>query len=113
MLDESRAIKSVEKGARIAELRTFLAAGDSQPLPESVEGFLLTAVEKRGAACVCKGTALLIECISPQFAELIARNSETGKLCQRTGERSLVVPVDKEKAFRAALNAVGYGMPQV
>lgn len=112
MLDESRAIKSVEKGARIAELPTFLAAGDSQPLPESMKGFL-TAVEKRGAACVCKGTALLIECISPQFAELIAQNSQTGKLCQRTGEPSLVVPVDKEKAFRAALNAVGYGMPQV
>ena len=28
------------------------------------------------------------------------------------GDR-LVVPVDKEKAFRAALNAIGYGMPQV
>ena len=112
VLDEARAIKSVEKGAPIAELRAFLAVGDSQPLPESVEGFL-TAVEKRGAACVCKGTALLIECISPQLAELIVQNSKTGKLCQRTGERSLVVPVDKEKAFRAALNAIGYGMPQV
>lgn len=112
VLDEAKAIRSVEKGARIAELRTFLAAGDSQPLPESVEGFL-TTVEKRGAACICKGTALLIECISPQLAELIAQNSQIGKLCQRTGERSLVVPVDKEKAFRAALNAIGYGMPQV
>jgi hypothetical protein len=112
LLDEARAIKSVEKGARIAELRTFLAAGDPQPLPEAIEG-LFAAMEQRGAACVCKGTALLIECISPQVAEIIAENSQTGKLCQRTGERCLVVPVDKEKAFRAALNALGYGMPQV
>ena len=112
VLDEVRAIKSVEKGARISELRTFLAAGDPQPLPEAVEGFL-AAVEHRGAACICKGTALLIECISPQVAEMIAQNSQTGKLCQRTGERCLVVPVDKEKAFRDALNAIGYGMPQV
>lgn len=111
-LDEARAIKSVEKGARVAELRAFLAAGDPQPLPEAVEG-LLTAVEQRGAACICKGTALLIECISPQIAELIAQNSGTRKLCQRTGERSLVVPVDKERAFRDALNAIGYGMPRV
>jgi hypothetical protein len=111
LLDEARAIKSVEKGARLAELRAFLAAGDPQPLPEAVEGFLV-AVEQRGAACICKGTALLIECISPQVAEMIAQNSQTGKLCQRTGERCLVVPVDKEKAFRAALNAIGYGMPQ-
>jgi len=111
-LDEARAIKSVEKGARVAELRAFLAAGDPQPLPEAVEG-LLTAVEQRGAACICKGTALLIECVSPQIAELIAQNSGTRKLCQRTGERSLVVPVDKERAFRDALNAIGYGMPRV
>ena len=112
VLDEARAIKSVEKGARIAELRAFLATGDPQPLPEAVEGFL-AAVEQRGAACICKGTALLIECISPQVAEVIAQNSQTGKLCQRTGERCLVVAVDKEKAFRGALNAIGYGMPQI
>jgi hypothetical protein len=112
VLDGARAIRSVEKGARVAELRTFLASGDPQPLPEAVEGFL-AAVEQSAAACICKGTALLIECLSPQVAELIAENSETGKLCQRTGQRCLVVPVDKEKAFRAALNAIGYGMPQV
>jgi len=111
-LDEARAIKSVEKGARIGELCTFLAAGDPQPLPEAVEGFL-ASVERRGVACICKGTALLIECISPQIAETIAQNSGSGKLCQRTGERGLVVPVDKEKAFRDALNSIGYGMPRV
>lgn len=112
MLHEARALKSVEKGARVAEFRAFLAAGDPQPLPETVEGFL-AAVEERGSACICKGTALLIECLSPQVADLIAGNSQTGKLCQRTGERGLVVPVEKEKAFRDALNAIGYGMPRV
>lgn len=112
MLHEAKAIQSVEKGARIAELRAFLAGGDPQPLPEPVEGFL-AAVEERGSACICKGTALLIECLSPQVAETIAQNSQTQKLCQRTGERGLVVPVDREKAFRDALNAIGYGMPQV
>jgi hypothetical protein len=111
-LDEVRAIRAVEKGARIAELRSLLAAGDPQPLPELVEGFL-ASVEERGAACICQGTALLIECISPHIAEMIAQNSQTGKLCQRAGERCLVVRLDKEKAFRAALNSIGYGMPQV
>lgn len=112
MLHEVRALKSVEKGARIAELRTFLAAGDPQALPETVEGFLAD-VEKRGAACVCKGTALLIECHSPQIADLIASNHQTARLCQRTGERGLVVPVDKEEVFRNAINGIGYGMPRV
>jgi hypothetical protein len=112
MLDEARAIRSVERGARVAELRAFLAAGDPQPLPEAVDG-VLAAVEQRGAACVCKGTALLIECLSPEIADQIAQNAQTRKLCQRTGERGLVVLRDKEKAFRDALNAIGYGMPRV
>jgi hypothetical protein len=112
MLEEARALKSIEKGARMAEFRTFLAAGDPQPLPETVEGFL-TAVEQRGSACICGGTALLIECLSPQVAETIANSPQTGRLCQRTGQRGLVVPVEKERAFRDALNAIGYGMPQV
>jgi hypothetical protein len=112
MLNEARALKSIEKGVRLAEFRAFLAAGDPQPLPETVEGFL-ASMEQRGSACVCKGTALWIECLSPQVAELIAANAQTAKLCQRTGERGLVVPLEKEKAFRDALHSIGYGMPQV
>jgi hypothetical protein len=55
----------------------------------------------------------LIECLSPDVAEAIAQKAQTAKLCRRIGEQGLVVPVDKEKAFRDALNAIGYGMPQV
>lgn len=111
-LNEAKALKSVEKGAAIPEFRAFLHACDPQPLPETVEGFL-AAIQQRGTACVGKGSALLIECASPEIAEIIARDSRSGKLCQRTGERSLVVLVDKEKPFREALNALGYGMPRV
>ena len=111
-LNEVKALQSVEKGARVAELRAFLNACDPQPLPEAVEAFLLSA-EQRGAACVCKGSCLLIECLSPQIAEVIARDARAGMLCQRTGDRGLVIPVDKEKSFREALNSLGYGMPRV
>jgi hypothetical protein len=38
---------------------------------------------------------------------LIARNSQTGRFCHRAGERCLVVPLDKEKGFRDALNGLG------
>jgi hypothetical protein len=111
-LNEAKALQSVEKGARVAELRAFLNACDPQPLPEAVEAFLLSA-EQRGAACVCKGSCLLIECLSPQIAEIVARDTRAGALCQRTGDRGLVIPMDKEKSFREALNALGYGMPRV
>jgi hypothetical protein len=111
-LNEAKALQSVEKGACVAELRAFLNLCDPQPLPEAVEAFLLSA-EQRGAACVCKGSCLLIECLSPQIAEGIARDDRAGKLCQRVGDRGLVIPVDKERSFRDALNALGYGMPRV
>lgn len=110
-LNEVKALQSVEKGARVDELRAFLNACDPQPLPEAVEAFLLAA-EQRGAACVCKGSCLLIECLSPRIAEVIASDARAGTLCQRTGDRGLVIPVDKEKSFRDALNGLGYGMPR-
>ncbi|MDB6040145.1 MAG: hypothetical protein JWM99_3986, partial [Verrucomicrobiales bacterium] len=111
-LDEARALKSVENGAGVAQFRAFLSACDPQPLPETVEGFLAN-IQKRGNACVFKARALMIECVSPEVADLIASNSRMSKLCQRTGDRGLVVLEDKEKAFREALNSIGYGMPRV
>lgn len=78
----------------------------------ALERFLLT-VDQHGAAGVCKGTALLIECLSPEIADRIAQNAQTHKRCQRTGDRGPVVRLDKEKAFRDALNVIGYVMPRV
>lgn len=111
-LNEAKALRAVEKGTHVAELRAFLNVGDPQPLPEPVQAFLLSA-EQRGAACVCKGSRLLIECLSPEIAEIIIRDARAGALCQRTGDRGLIIPVDKEKSFRDALNGLGYGMPRV
>lgn len=39
-LDRARTMAALENGHQIAELREFLQAGDDQPLPETVEGFL-------------------------------------------------------------------------
>jgi hypothetical protein len=111
-LNEVKALQSVEKGACVAGLRAFLNACDPQPLPEAVEAFLISA-EQRGAACVCKGSCLLIECLTPQIAEIIARDARAGTLCQRAGDRGLVILADREKSFRDALNRLGYGMPRV
>lgn len=109
---ETKAVEAVERGAKVAELRAFLSACDPQPLPEAVEAFLIS-VEQRGAACVCKGTCLLVECVSPQVAEAIARDPRAGALCRPTGDRGLVIPLDKEESFRAAINGLGFGMPRV
>ena len=110
-LDRDRTLAALESGGRIAELREFLTARDDQPLPETVEGFL-DAAAGRAQALVPQGAALLIECADAALADLLATHERTAKLCQRTGERGLVVRAAAEAKFRKAIRELGYGMPR-
>jgi hypothetical protein len=109
-LNRDKALAAVERGHQIAELRTFLQERDTQPLPETVEGFIVHTAQ-RARACVNKGTALLIECSTADIADQIANHARAQKLCTRAGARHLVVPVALEEPFRQALHSLGYGMP--
>jgi hypothetical protein len=111
-LSREKALIAVESGHQIAELREFLQSRDEQPLPETVESFILTT-ERRAQALRLKGQSLLIECADAEIAELIARDERTKKLCLRAGERHLVVPLEAEEQFRKALHLLDYGMPRV
>jgi hypothetical protein len=111
-LDRDKALSAVEGGHQIAELREFLQARDEQPLPETVEGFIVTT-ERQARALKNTGAALLIECADAELAELIANHERTKKLCLRAGERHLVIKADAEEQFRKAVHLLGYGMPRV
>jgi hypothetical protein len=111
-LGREKALAAVESGHQIAELRAFLQARDAQPLPETVESFIVTT-ERRAQALVHKGMALLIECAEAEIADLLANHEHMKKLCLRVGEQHLVVPVAAEEPFRKALRSLGYGMPRV
>jgi len=111
-LDRDKALSAVEGGHRIGELREFLQARDEQPLPETVEGFIVTT-ERQARALKNTGAALLIECADAELAELIANHERTKKLCLQAGERHLVVNTDAEEQFRKAVHLLGYGMPRV
>ncbi|MGH9753319.1 MAG: helicase-associated domain-containing protein [Blastocatellia bacterium] len=111
-LSRERALAAVESGNQIKELREFLQARDEQPLPETVEGFIVTT-DRQARALKNTGAALLIECADAELAELIANHERTKKLCLRAGERHLVIKVDAEEQFRKAVHLLGYGMPRV
>ena len=110
-LDRDRMLAAVEGGHAVGELREFLAARDDQPLPETVEGFLRD-VERRARALKSRGTAVLLECADAEVAERLATDARTAKLCLRAGECHLVVRTKFEDAFRKAVRALGYGIPQ-
>ena len=109
-LDRDRILAAVESGHDADDLRRFLAARDDQPLPETVEGFLRDA-ERGARALSAQGMALLIECADADIAARLATDARTAKLCLRAGERHLVVRTKSETAFRKAVRALGYGMP--
>jgi hypothetical protein len=111
-LSRDKALAAVESGNQIAELQAFLASRDEQPLPDTVESFMVTT-ERQAKALVNKGTALLIECVDAEVAEQVATHDVTKPLCQRAGDRHLVVAVEVEESFRKALHTLGYGMPKV
>ncbi len=108
-LDRSKALKAIEKGHDITELRMFLEARDDQPLPEPVDSFIRTC-QKRGQALKVVGTALLIECQDDQTAMLIAEHKDTLKLCQRVGNRQLIVRSEHAEKFRVLTHALGFGV---
>jgi hypothetical protein len=110
-LDRHKSLIAVENGHDITELQEFLRAGDDQLLPETVEGFM-TTIQRQGQALRHRGTVLLIECADAKLADLIATNAQTQALCQRTGERGLVIASDSENAFRKAIHQLGYGLPK-
>ncbi|WP_316157945.1 hypothetical protein [Cupriavidus sp. BIC8F] len=108
-LDRQKAVGAIEKGRDIAELRAFLQTREDQPLPETVESFIKTA-EKQGKALKISGTALLIDCENAEIAAMIATHKETAGLCQRAGDRQLVVRLENEEKFRSLIRILGFGM---
>jgi hypothetical protein len=111
-LSREKSLAAVESGNQIGELREFLQARDEQPLPETVEGFIVTT-DRRARALKNTGVALLVECADAELAELIANHERTKKLCLRAGEKHLAVKADAEEQFRKAIHLLGYGMPRV
>ena len=109
-LDREKAIAAIERGHDAAQLEAFLQARDSQPLPVQAEAFLRTCA-RQGKAMKVLAASLLIECVDPDTADLIAAHKDIARLCMRAGERHLVVRLDQEGKFRKAVRQLGYGIP--
>lgn len=106
-LNQARTMEAIEDGHQVAELREFLQARDEQPLPETVERFILDT-ERRARLLRDRGTARLVECADAALTELIANDERTKNYCLRAGEHHLVVSAESEAQFRKALHRLGY-----
>jgi hypothetical protein len=110
-LAKHKALTAIEEGHQISELRKFLESGDEQPLPQTVEAFIQNT-SKNATALKEGGLAVVIECADVKTADTIEKHKCTKDLCRRLDARTLIVPVEKEQAFRKAVHIVGFGLPK-
>ena len=108
-LDPAKILAAVESGRPISELETFLQARGG-PLPPAVQS-LLADLAARAGQLSDRGVARLVECADAALAAALAGHKRLAKLCQRAGDRHLVVPAASEAAFRKALRELGHILP--
>ena len=109
-LDRARIVRAIEDGRNLDELRDFFADRDEQELPEPVEG-LLRQTERAARALRPGGSAELFECADAETLARLTQDRTVGPLCLAAGDRHLVVPEKSVDAFRKAVHAMGYGIP--
>ena len=106
-LGPEKVLAAVEQGRSVDEIRDYLTARSSAPLPDTVER-LLDDCRERAGRLRDRGLARLIECADPALAALIANDAKMSRHCLPAGENHLVVPASSEAAFTRGLRKLGY-----
>jgi len=109
-IDEDRLLRYLETGD-LDDVVGYLMDNSVEPLPHPVEVFL-SDVRRKLNAVVGMEDAILIELCDAQAAALIASDTRLRKLCERAGEKCVVVRKKNERTFRTALRKLGYVLPQ-
>lgn len=108
-LEREKILTALETGLTPAAITNFLTEKSAHPLPQTVSIFL-DDLERNSRALKEGGPAVLFEAKEAALAQLIANDSALRKFCTVTGEATLVVPANKEVAFRRRLKQLGFGV---
>jgi hypothetical protein len=100
-------LAAVDAGRAPGELRGFLDERAVHPVPATVHR-LLADVEARSGQVRDLGTRRVLECADPSVATLLAQDRSLRGLCNRLGERHLMLDPAGEPKARAALRKLGY-----
>jgi len=108
-LEVTRALEAVERGQSAVDFADFLQARDSQPLPETVTGFLHDC-ERNGTAVRHHGEAYLFDCRDAATAILICAQAELQGHCYPCSETKLAVMESQLPKFRKVVRSLGLGV---
>lgn len=108
-LEREKILTALETGLTLTAVTDFLTEKSAHPLPQTVSIFL-DDLERNSRALKEGGAAMLFEVKDAPLAQLIANDSVLRKFCTVTGDVILVVPANKEAAFRRRLKQLGFGI---
>jgi hypothetical protein len=109
-LSTEKILQAVEKGLSLKELREFLEAKSSEPLPQTVDVFLAD-LEDKTSQLEDLGAARIIACKNVVVAQTLASDRRLRKLVYLAGERHIAFRSADETAVRRGLRELGYVVP--
>ncbi len=109
-LDEATILRSMENGQVLDEIEEGIRSLAGESLPSTVVSFFHD-IRDRATAVVRREEAELIEFRDARTATLLASRPELRKICERAGEKSLVVPKKNLRALATRLKQHGYLLP--
>lgn len=106
-LDTQTVLGTLDSGEDLRHLADFLAGRHEGPLPEQVTDWL-EEIGVNSKAFRHTGDALFIKVLSQALVQMILEDPALGKFAKALEARTLVIPSNKERAFRKRLKELGY-----
>ncbi len=106
---EQLTLAALEQGQSTKDFYDFLEQRCEEKLPEAVDDFF-AQLQHQSSAFSDAGMAQIIRS-SSRLIKMITSDTTTRKLCLPVDNRTVIVPVNKEKEFRKALKKLGYLFP--
>jgi len=108
--DLPRLLDALEAGRDLEDAVHHLAEWHVGPLPAALPALFADA-QSRGQAFAAPVAALTIEVRDAELVQFALEDSKLKRICKLAGERTLVIPRNRERAFRSRLRELGYVVP--
>jgi len=105
--DLPRLLDALEAERDLADALHHLAEWHAGPLPATLTALFADA-QARGQVFAAPVAALTIEVRDSQLVQLALEDPKLKRICKLAGERTLVIPGNRERAFRNRLRELGY-----
>jgi hypothetical protein len=106
-LDTQQFLTTLESGSAWQDINDFLVQRHQGPLPGEVLAWL-DQVQQKSQAFKRGGRAIFIKANKTDLVEMAMADPILQKFCHRIDRRTLVIPANKENAFRSRLKELEY-----